>query len=92
MTALERGGVEVDPLMRELTGHPGAWIAVKAGATALTIVAAERLWKGQHRTAAVATMIVSNGIMAYAAARNARVVAALRWLAGWLAGWRVAPE
>jgi len=75
---LDRGGREANPFVRELTSRPPAWLAVKAGTTALTIYAAERLWKRRHRTAAVATMVISNGILAVVAARNTRVLMAMR--------------
>jgi hypothetical protein len=75
LTVLKHGGVEANPLMKSVTKSPAAFIGLKAGVTALSIVAAERMWKGHNRVGAVLTMVVSNSVMAIVAAHNARVLA-----------------
>jgi hypothetical protein len=69
--ATRRGGVELNPALRPVAGNFSALIAVKTGLAAATVLCTERLWK-QHRTAAIVTMIAANGIVAAAAAHNAR--------------------
>ena len=78
MVALKRGATEANPLMAGVTRNPGAFIALKAGMTTVSIVAAERLWRQHHRAQAVAVMAISNGFMALVAAHNASVVATAR--------------
>jgi hypothetical protein len=72
------GAVEANPLMRGAAGRPAVFWAVKGGMTAGTIVVAERLWKADRRAAAVAMMIISNGMMAAVAARNSSVLRQIR--------------
>ena len=76
--ALSHGAVELNPAMRGLAGHSAALWAVKGGTTALSIYMAERLWKKGHRAQAIAVMVVSNGMMAAVAARNASVLRQVR--------------
>src|SRR5476649_585423 len=78
LTALKRGGVESNPLMQGIVGHPAVFIGVKAGLTAASIYAAERLWREHHRGTAIALMAVTNGIMAAVAVNNASVLHASR--------------
>lgn len=78
MSALKMGGVEANPLMKSVVKSPAAFVAVKAGVTAASIMAAERLWKNNHRVGAVALMIVSNGVMGMVAAHNASVLQRLQ--------------
>ena len=78
MSALKKGGVEANPLMKSVVKSPAAFVAVKASVTAASIVAAERLWKNNHRVGAVALMIVSNGVMGMVAAHNASVLRQMR--------------
>lgn len=78
MSALKRGGVEANPLMRSVVKSPVAFVAVKASVTAASIMAAERLWKNNHRVGAVALMLVSNGVMGMVAAHNASVLHKMR--------------
>jgi hypothetical protein len=65
---------EANPLMKGVTKYPAAFIALKAGLTLGGIVHSERLWKNNHRVAAVALMAASNGLMAVVVARNASVL------------------
>jgi len=69
--ALSRGAREANPLMQPVVGSQGAFWAVKASATIGTIAAAERLWKRDKKAAAIAVLVVSNGVAALVAARNA---------------------
>ncbi len=75
--ALAGGAREVNPLMQGVVGNPAAFWALKAGVTAGTIMAAERLWK-TNKAAAIGLMVASNGIAAMVAARNARTLRQLR--------------
>ena len=61
-----------------ITRSPVAFIAVKAGLTTASIVAAERLWKDHHRKTAVALMVLSNAVMVGVAAHNSSVVQQIR--------------
>lgn len=71
--ALARGSREANPLMQGVVGNQSAFWALKATVTVSTIMAAERLWK-KNKTAAIAVMVVSNGVAAAVAARNASVL------------------
>ena len=64
--------------MKGITKSPAAFIGLKAGVTMVSIMAAERMWKNHNRVGAIATMIVSNGLMTAVAANNARVLSQLR--------------
>jgi len=72
MRALNRGGAEANPLVAPVVGSPAAFIGAKAAASALAIVATERLWK-DHRTLAIATMIGTNVGYSLVVAHNIRV-------------------
>ncbi len=78
LTVLKHGGVEANPVMKGVTKNPAAFIGLKAGVTMMSIMAAERMWKNHNRVGAIATMIVSNGLMTAVAANNARVLSQLR--------------
>lgn len=78
LAVLRHGGVERNPVMTGLTKHPVAFVAVKAGVAAASIMAAERMWKNHNRVGAVMTMIASNAFMAYVAANNARVLSQVK--------------
>ena len=60
--------------MQAIVGHSSSLIAVKAVATAGTILVAERLWKNHHKGQAIAMMVISNGMMSLVAAHNASVI------------------
>ena len=75
--ALARGAREANPLMQGVVGNTGAFVALKAGIGAATIVAAERLWK-TNKPAAIGVMIAGNSVAAIVAARNARTLGQLR--------------
>jgi len=74
LAALKSDATEANRFMRGLTSSPPAFVAVKAGATAASIMGAERLWKDNHRTAAVMVMVASNGLMAVVAVHNSAVL------------------
>jgi Domain of unknown function (DUF5658) len=76
--AINRGGVEANPLMKGVVGNKGAMMAVKAGVAASTIWVAERMWKKGNRAGAIATMLVVNGITAAVVANNYKVASTLR--------------
>lgn len=78
LSVLNRGGVEVNPVMKGITKSPAAFIGLKTGVTMLSIMAAERMWKSRNRVGAVATMIISSGLMTVVAANNARVLSRLK--------------
>jgi hypothetical protein len=74
LKALKGGAVEANPLMKGVVGNTGAFIAIKATVTGASIMAAERMWRNNHRVAAIVMMAASNGIMAAVAAHNASVL------------------
>lgn len=77
MSALNRGAVEANPMMRGVAGNPATLVAVKSGMTAATIFAARSLWP-RNKVAAVAVLAVSNGVLATVVAHNMSVMRQLR--------------
>jgi Domain of unknown function (DUF5658) len=75
---VKNGAQEANELVGGLASKPVAFWAVKVGTTALSIFVAERLWRNHNRGAAIATMVISNGLMGVIAARNANVLRATR--------------
>jgi hypothetical protein len=70
-----RGGArEANPLMGGAANHAAVMWSVKAGATALSIYTAERLWRQHRRREAIVLMVASNAVMAAVAARNMSVI------------------
>ena len=78
MKALKNGGREANPFMQALVQHPAAFIAMKVGVTSASIMAAEQLWKGNHRLGAIGLMVASNAMMGAVAAHNSRVLSSLK--------------
>jgi hypothetical protein len=78
LTVLNHGGTEANPLMTSITKSPVVFIGLKAGATVMSIMAAERMWKDHNRVGAVLTMVASNGFMAMVAKHNASVMARVK--------------
>jgi hypothetical protein len=78
LRALKNGGREANPLMKGVVNNPAALVAMKAGVTTASIMAAERLWKGQHRVGAIGVMVASNLMMGIVAAHNSRVLSSLK--------------
>jgi hypothetical protein len=75
---LARGATEANPTMRPFVGNAAATLAIKGGATAVTIVLAERLWRNNRRGRAVAVVILANSVLASVAAHNAALLRAQR--------------
>jgi hypothetical protein len=74
--ALDRGYAEANPVMAPFVRHRGAALAFKVATTGVTIFAVERLWRREHRTAAVITMIAANAGYAFIVSQNYRKAAA----------------
>ncbi len=73
-----RGAAETNPFVSGLTNNRAMFFAAKASMTLVTVGVAEQMWREHHPGRAVALMIVSNGVMAAVAARNAAVLHSLR--------------
>ena len=69
LSALDKGYVEGNPLMRGLTAHPAALIAVKAAATGGTVLLARRI-AGRNRMAGILLTAALDGAYSYIVARN----------------------
>jgi len=67
LTALHHGAHEGNPLMAYLTGHPPAFVALKAGAATGLIMAGRRLAKHSKLEAAVALIAIDSAYFAIAA-------------------------
>ncbi len=78
LRAVKQGAVEVNPMMRGVVGNSAAFVAVKGAATFASIYAAERLWRDDHRVAAIVLMAATTGTMAVIAAHNTSVLRAQR--------------
>ena len=78
LAGVGRGGTETNPFVSGLTNNRAMFIAAKASMTLVTVGVAEQMWREHHPGRAVALMIVSNGVMAAVAARNASVLHSLR--------------
>lgn len=78
LKVLKQGGVEANPMMRGVSGNPAAFIAIKGAVTFASIYTAERLWRDDHRVAAIVLMAATTGTMAAIAAHNASVLRAQR--------------
>src|SRR5262245_37608401 len=70
--AVNRGAVEINPVVSELLKHPGALLAGKIGVAAGTIYAVNKVAK-RHKTAAIVTLIAVDVGYAYVVARNYRI-------------------
>lgn len=78
LTALKNGGVEANPLMKNVVKNPAAFVALKASVTVTSIMAAEKMWKSGNRVAAVGVMVASNVMMGMVAAHNSKVLSTLK--------------
>ena len=76
--ALAQGAREANPLVQQVVGKQSAFWAVKASATASTILAAEHLWRKNNKKGAIAVLVASNAVAAVVAARNASVLRSQR--------------
>ena len=73
LRALDRGAVEANPLMKNLTENPVSLMAVKAASAAGVLYTTEQLWK-KNPAAAVVFMIAANSAMAWVVQNNYRAV------------------
>jgi hypothetical protein len=78
LSALQNGAHEANPLMKSVVKSPAAFVAMKTGVTAASIMAAEQLWKNHHRMGAVGMMIATNVMMGMVAAHNSHVLSQLK--------------
>jgi len=78
LNALKSGAREANPLMKSVVKSPTAFVAMKAGVAAGSILAAEQLWKNHHRIGAVGMMVASNVMMGIVAAHNSHVLSQLK--------------
>jgi hypothetical protein len=69
LSALDKGHVEANPLMRGLATEPAALAAVKAAATGGTVLLARRLAR-RNRMAGIVVMAALDGAYSYIVARN----------------------
>jgi hypothetical protein len=77
MSALSRGGREMNPLMQGVASNGTTLLAVKMGAAVGTVFVAEKLWR-RNRVAAIALMVAVNAATAGIAAHNYSVASQLQ--------------
>jgi Domain of unknown function (DUF5658) len=75
LSALDKGYVEANPMMRGLTAHPAALVAVKAAATGGTVLLARRI-AGRNRMAGILLTAALDGAYSYIVVRNFALAAA----------------
>jgi len=75
--ALDRGGVETNPMLSGLTGNKAAFIAVKGAVAAGSIYAARQLAK-RNKVAAIVTLVAINAAYGLVAQHNYKVASRLR--------------
>lgn len=78
LSALKKGGKEANPILKPFSDYPVAFVAAKAGLTAVSFMGAERLWKRNHRASAVTLMVLSNAMMVVVTAHNNAVLQRLK--------------
>ena len=71
--AIDRGAVEVNPVLRGVVGNQAGLVALKAAGTAGLIYASEKMWK-RNRTASIIFMVAANSAMAWVVQNNYRAV------------------
>ena len=76
--AVRLGATETNPAVAGFASNAPAMWAVKVGATAASIYAAERLWRRNRRTEAIITMVAVNSAMVMVAAHNASVLRGMK--------------
>ena len=72
LKALDRGGVESNPLLGSLTKNKAAFVAVKAAVAAGSIYAARKIAK-KNKVAAILTMVAINSAYGFIAHHNYKV-------------------
>lgn len=77
ITALDRGAVEANPMLGGITQNRPAFMAVKAGIAASSIMAARQMAK-HNKLAAVITMVGINSAYALVVSHNYAVARSLR--------------
>jgi hypothetical protein len=77
LTAFGAGAVEANPLMEGVTRNRAAFMAVKVGVAASTILAARQLSK-RNKVAAVVTLVAINSAYAMVVQHNYKVARSLR--------------
>lgn len=73
LRGLDAGASEANPMVRGIVERPAAFVALKGGMAAATILLTDRL-RGHSRPAAIITMIALNSLYATIAARNYAIV------------------
>jgi hypothetical protein len=71
--ALQAGGSERNPLLREIAGRPAALFALKAGVTASTILLTEKL-RVKNRVGAIVLMAALDSVYAMVVVHNYRAI------------------
>lgn len=77
LKAFSTGAVEANPLMTGVTKNPAAFIALKAGVAASTIMAARQMAK-HNKVAAVVTLVAVNSVYAMVINHNYKVARGLQ--------------
>lgn len=77
LKALDRGGVEMNPMLKGLTGNKAAFIAVKGAVAAGSIFATRRLAK-HNKVAAIVSMVAINTAYGLVAYHNYKVASRLQ--------------
>jgi hypothetical protein len=72
LSAFRAGAVEGNPLMAGVTGNRAAFMAVKAGVAASTVLAARQLAK-RNKVAAVVTLVAINSAYAFVVNHNYKI-------------------
>lgn len=74
---LKQGAREANPVMQQAAHNPAMFWTIKAAATAVPMMLAEKMWK-RNKVGAVVMMAVANSVAATVVANNARVVGNLK--------------
>jgi hypothetical protein len=78
LAGVSKGAAETNPFVSGLTKNRAMFFTTKASMTVVTIAVAEQMWRDHHPGRAIVLMVVSNGVMAAVAARNASVLQGLK--------------
>jgi|SRR5688572_4047538 len=73
LRAIDAGASERNPFLTGIVNQPAAFIALKGGVAASTILVADKL-RHRSRTAAIVTMVALNSVYATVVAHNYRAV------------------
>jgi hypothetical protein len=72
LSAFRAGGVEANPLMQGVTTNRAAFLAVKAGVAASTVLATRQLAK-RNKVAAIVTLVAINSAYAFVVNHNYKI-------------------